>query len=158
MQKATSNELYKRLTIQLNELKIPITEDWQAPSSDDTDVIIDGIFGFSFKGWRGEGKDAPFDEIIDFLAVEENGEATTPPVVSIDIPSGWNVETGPPSGKALRPEMLISLTAPKKCALAFRGKFHYLGGRFVPPSIVEKNNLDLPSYPGAEQCVRLSTL
>merc|ERR1712226_1114354 len=116
MQKATSNELFKRLTVQLTELKIPITEDWQAPSSDDTDVIIDGIFGFSFKGWRGEGKDAPFDEIIDFLSAEEHSRATTPPVVAIDIPSGWNVETGPPCCNALRPEMLISLTAPKQCA------------------------------------------
>jgi len=35
----------------------------------------------------------------------------------------------------LRPDMLVSLTAPKKGAQGFEGKFHYLGGRFVPPAI-----------------------
>lgn len=31
--------------------------------------------------------------------------------------------------------MLISLTAPKRGARFFKGPFHYLGGRFVPPAI-----------------------
>ena len=35
----------------------------------------------------------------------------------------------------LRPEMLVSLTAPKRGARFFQGPFHYLGGRFVPPAI-----------------------
>lgn len=32
------------------------------------------------------------------------------PIVSIDIPSGWNVENGPEGDKNIRPRMLISLT------------------------------------------------
>lgn len=39
------------------------------------------------------------------------------------------------SGDGLQPDMLVSLTAPKKGARGFRGTFHYLGGRFVPPAI-----------------------
>ena len=31
--------------------------------------------------------------------------------------------------------MLVSLTAPKNGAKSFKGSFHYLGGRFVPPAI-----------------------
>ncbi len=31
--------------------------------------------------------------------------------------------------------MLVSLTAPKLGARFFDGRFHYLGGRFVPPAI-----------------------
>eukprot|EP00928_Gymnodinium_smaydae_P096055 TRINITY_DN8397_c0_g2_i2.p1 TRINITY_DN8397_c0_g2~~TRINITY_DN8397_c0_g2_i2.p1 ORF type:complete len:247 (-),score=43.22 TRINITY_DN8397_c0_g2_i2:160-900(-) len=155
MEKVTaSNELYRRLTVQLTQLAIPITDEWQPPAAGEVDVILDTIFGFSFKGWRGEGKDAPFDSIIDFL-----GKSSPAPVVSVDIPSGWDVEKGPPTeGPALAPDMLISLTAPKMCAVHFKGRFHYLGGRFVPPSIVEKNQLVLPQYPGAEQCVRLAAL
>merc|ERR1711920_1206946 len=38
------NELYRRLTIQLAQLGIPITEDWQRPAPSDVDVVIDGIF------------------------------------------------------------------------------------------------------------------
>lgn len=43
---------------------------------------------------------------------------------------GWDVETDlkslPESG-VLKPDCLISLTAPKLCARAFRGRFHFLG-------------------------------
>ena len=35
----------------------------------------------------------------------------------------------------LRPDMLVSLTAPKRAARCFEGPHHYLGGRFVPPAI-----------------------
>lgn len=75
---------------------------------------------------------------------------------SIDIPSGWNVEYGPEDYSALAPELLISLTAPKMCAKKFLGKYHYLGGRFVPPALREKYQLDLPEYPGTETCVDIS--
>lgn len=147
------NELYRRLTVQLSQLSVPVTADWSEAAASGADVIVDAIFGFSFKGWRGGGKDAPFDSIISFLSGDQPA-----PVVSVDIPSGWDVEKGPPEGSALRPDMLISLTAPKLCASRFQGRFHYLGGRFVPPSIVEKNSLILPRYPGAEQCVRLAAM
>mmetsp|Transcript_120396 Transcript_120396/g.374876 ORF Transcript_120396/g.374876 Transcript_120396/m.374876 type:complete len:261 (-) Transcript_120396:60-842(-) len=152
------SELYRRLTVQLAQLSIPVTDTWTEPAEGDADVILDALFGFSFKGWRGGGKDAPFDSIIDFLSVDATGQPRHPaPLVSIDIPSGWDVEKGPPEGRALQPEMLISLTAPKLCAQLFKGKFHYLGGRFVPPSIVAKNELVLPEYPGSEQCVKLAS-
>lgn len=32
------------------------------------------------------------------------------PIVSIDIPSGWNVENGPEAERSIKPYMLISLT------------------------------------------------
>ena len=43
--------------------------------------------------------------------------------------------------------MLISLTAPKKSATQFTGRYHYLGGRFVPPALEKKYQLNLPPYP-----------
>lgn len=58
-----------------------------------------------------------------------------PPIVAVDAPSGWHVENGDESGDGLRPEMLISLTAPKLGSKHFEGKHHYVGGRFVPPQI-----------------------
>ena len=47
---------------------------------------------------------------------------SAPPVVSVDIPSGWNVEEGPggAEGKPLQPDMLVSLTAPKLAARHFK--------------------------------------
>lgn len=77
-------------------------------------------------------------------------------VVSIDVPSGWSVEAGPAAGQAtLRPDLLVSLTAPKLCAQHHVGK-HYLGGRFIPPSMARKYQLDLPPFSGSSQIARLS--
>jgi NAD(P)H-hydrate epimerase len=87
------------------------------------DLVLDGIFGFSFEG----SIRAPFDEIIQTLK-----RCTRTTVVSIDIPSGWHVENGNEGGCGLEPAMLVSLTAPKPCAVRFQG-VHYVGGRFVPP-------------------------
>jgi NAD(P)H-hydrate epimerase len=76
------------------------------------------------------------------------------PIVSIDIPSGWDVEKGP-QGHAIQPEMLISLTFPKECANYFKGKYHYLGGRFIATSFSDKYGFQRPEFPGTAQCVRL---
>ncbi|XP_016133421.1 NAD(P)H-hydrate epimerase [Sinocyclocheilus grahami] len=63
---------------------------------------------------------------------------------------GWDVENGCPDG--IQPDMLISLTAPKKAANHFKGRYHFLGGRFVPPALEQKYQLNLPQYPGTD-CV-----
>ena len=139
-------------------------------------VVLDGIFGFSFK--PAGGVRAPFDAVLETLRqVDRTAElaaaagggaaadqalpyagAGRPAVVSIDIPSGWDVEAGNTHGVGLEPDALISLTAPKQCAAFFRGH-HWLGGRFLPPALAKKYGLDgdaLPAYPGAEQCVRIT--
>ena len=134
------------LAAQLEQLDVPMFT--VLPELTGWDVIIDGIFGFSFDPRNGIR--APFDQIIQSLATAPRSI----PIVSIDIPSGWHVELGDVSGAGLIPHMLVSLTAPKLCAAKFDG-IHYLGGRFVPPSLSAKYMLSLPAYSGTEQCVRL---
>ncbi|XP_045640161.1 NAD(P)H-hydrate epimerase [Ursus americanus] len=107
------------------------------------ELVVDAIFGFSFKGDVRE----PFRSILSVL----NG--LTVPIASIDIPSGWDVEKGNSGG--LQPDLLISLTAPKKSATQFTGRYHYLGGRFVPPALEKKYQLNLPPYPDTECVYRL---
>lgn len=56
------------------------------------------------------------------------------PITSVDSPSGWNIENGPPSsglGSTFHPTALVSLTAPKPLAKHFKGR-HFVGGRWVP--------------------------
>jgi NAD(P)H-hydrate epimerase len=86
-----------------------------------SDIILDAIFGFSFKG----PVRAPFDSALPLLT------SSRLPIVSVDIPSGWDVEKGNAAGIGLEPDVLISLTAPKEGVKEFRGR-HFLGGRFVP--------------------------
>ena len=149
--KRNKAQLFANLVAQLEGLEIPFVAEFPPAPDVDTDygLVVDAVFGFSFKGWRGGGRDAPFDSAIRTMQ-----QLAVAPVVSVDIPSGWDVEKGNP-GDGLEAEMLVSLTAPKMGAKDFQGKHHYLGGRFVPPWLAAKYNLLLPQYPGAEQCVSL---
>lgn len=135
------------------------------PTSDgiiaDYDLVLDALFGFSFKGEVRP----PFDAVLEVLRAccgvvsdAEGGAPRLVPLASIDIPSGWDVHTGDSElgGRALAPDTLISLTAPKLCATYFAGRRHWLGGRFVPPRVALEFGLHgLPPYPGSDQVVEL---
>ena len=144
--KQSKTDIYSRLTTQLNNLSIPFTEDFEA-SLKTSDHVIDAIFGFSFKGEIR----APFGSVISAL------ESTSVPVLSVDTPSSWNIESGPPEsgpGAKFIPATLISLTAPKPLVGKFTGR-HFVGGRFLPPEVAGKYGLDLPGYEGVDQIVEI---
>lgn len=150
--KRTEKPLYQGLVIQNESLGIPfvsVDDVLNTSLESQADIVIDGLFGFSFKGIPRP----PFDGLIQAMAAV--GPKSNCVVAAIDVPSGWNVEEGDTTGIELCPQMLISLTAPKLCAKQFTGEHHYLGGRFVPPQITEKYNLSLPPYPGSSMCVKL---
>ena len=144
--KRSQKPLFVNLAAQVGALGIPVL-DAMPPGADEAHhMLLDCVFGFSFK--PGSLR-APFDAILPAMA------ASTLPLVSVDVPSGWDVDSGPAGGADdLRPAVLISLTAPKACAAHFDGR-HYLGGRFVPPAILEKYGFTQPAFSGAEQFVRL---
>ncbi|KAH9214019.1 YjeF N-terminal domain-containing protein [Leptodontidium sp. 2 PMI_412] len=146
--KQSKNDLYQRLSTQLKNLDIPFTEDFPAALKE-TDHIVDAIFGFSFTGSIRE----PFPVIIQAL------QETSIPVLSVDAPSSWSIEDGPPSsgpGSAFHPQVLVSLTAPKPLVRFFKGR-HFVGGRFVSPDIQKKYDLELPEYEGIEQVVEVGS-
>ena len=172
------NPYFRNLEQQCRDLGINVLSDLQAASRKDNDgdrcgtlvqhfdVVIDAMFGFSFKG----APRPPFDDIIAILNRDQAlpsssslASSSSPGlrILSVDIPSGWDVEAGDLTGKGLRPDVLVSLTAPKLCAKQLsssssaRTVRHFLGGRFVPPHIRDKYGLVLPKYPGASQCVEL---
>ncbi|KAM3961904.1 LOW QUALITY PROTEIN: NAD(P)HX epimerase [Aphomia sociella] len=147
--KRTPKPLYENLFEQCKRFGVNVVEKLP-PAKDlpnDYKLLVDALFGFSFKPpVRDEMKPA-LNALID----------SGLPVCSVDIPSGWDVEKGPNSTHALKPAMLISLSAPKLCARPeiLNDTKHFLGGRFLP-EIVEKYNLTLPSYPAQDQVVQLS--
>ncbi|KAJ4386599.1 hypothetical protein N0V93_009497 [Gnomoniopsis smithogilvyi] len=144
--KRSKNELYQRLTKQLEDLEISFTEDFPEAIKS-TDHIVDAIFGFSFSGEVRE----PFPAVIQAL------EETRIPVTSVDAPSSWNIEDGPPKsglGSGFNPTALISLTAPKPLVKFFKGR-HFVGGRFVSPAIAEKYGFQVPEYQGIDQVVEV---
>lgn len=164
--KRTDKPLYNNLVAQCTLMDIPFIDTCpDILTATRYKLIVDGLFGFSFKPPVREA----FKDVMDLMTSSDL------PVVSIDIPSGWNVENGPPDGeKFIKPQVLISLTgieqtdhlakgqtvnneiisAPKLCAQHFSGT-HYLGGRFVPNRLAQKYQLNLPEYPGIETCMKL---
>ncbi|CAN6288333.1 unnamed protein product [Urochloa humidicola] len=146
--KRTPKPLYSGLVTQLESLSIPFipAEDLPHDLSREFDIVVDAMFGFSFHGTPRP----PFDELIQRLvSLSAIGNSDKrPAIVSVDIPSGWHVEEGDVDGGGIKPDMLL-------CAKKFTGPHHFLGGRFVPPPILNKYGLELPPYPGTSMCVRI---
>ncbi|KAG5999459.1 hypothetical protein E4U54_001834 [Claviceps lovelessii] len=146
--KKSKNDLYQRLTKQLEDLKVPFVDDFQSALKS-TDHVVDAIFGFSFSGEVRE----PFPNVIQSL------ETTKLPVTSVDAPSSWHIENGPPEsglGSSFMPMALVSLTAPKPLVKYFKGR-HFIGGRFLAPSMATKYDIDVPEYVGVDQIVEVPT-
>ncbi|KAH8110220.1 YjeF N-terminal domain-like protein [Phellopilus nigrolimitatus] len=167
MPKPGKKDIYKRLQAQCSNMSIPTLSSTSSsetlPTLSDalltSDVVLDAIFGFSF----APPVRAPFDTVLPLVA------ASGLPIVSVDIPSGWDVEKGKipfavkdvkgqgdkeTTFEGLEPDVLVSLTAPKLGAKDFKGR-HFIGGRFVSKALEKKYQLNLPEYPGYEQIVEL---
>lgn len=145
--KQTHGDLYSRLVTQLRALDVAFVDDFPA-ATEEADAIIDAIFGFSFSGEVRE----PFPAAIRAL------ETTRLPVLAVDAPSSWNIETGPPNegpGSKYMPTALISLTAPKPLVKWLQGR-HFVGGRFLSKTMAEKYALDVPEYRGADQVLEVA--
>lgn len=114
----------------------------------DAELVVDAVFGFSFKGERGVRP--PFDAVIDEM------NACGKPVVSVDVPSGWHVDKGAVWERCVKdPAAVVSLTAPKVCMKEFNG-VHYVGGRFVPPRLCWELEFAVPEYSGTDAIVRIT--
>jgi len=140
--------------------------DFERPKLLEYRVVVDALFGFSFKGEPRE----PYKQVLEAVAkirMVETKHRTT--VLSVDIPSGDDVNKGA-THYSIHPDALVSLTAPKKCVLQRARLFlkahdaassdlsflaeiisscrHYLGGRFISAKLVEqfKERADLKHW------------
>ncbi|KAG4067221.1 hypothetical protein HA402_000212 [Bradysia odoriphaga] len=93
-------ELYRNLVHQRKSMDIELVQTVGLDQANEYGLIVDALFGFSFK--------PPVRP--DFLNIMDVMVRTTRPIASIDIPSGWDVENGPPED-GIKPTLLISLTA-----------------------------------------------
>lgn len=172
-----SVDLYSRLVQQCHSFDIPIVADSCSSKKDESGgavsgggsdrlvefdgsfgalseycMLVDSLFGFSFK----PPARVEYHRALRLLASE--ARAAGRPVCSVDVPSGWHVESGPGCLEpelTVDPQVLVSLTAPKLCAQKFSG-VHYLGGRFVPDCLLAQYGITLPPYPATDCIVKLS--
>lgn len=116
-------------------------------------LIVDCAFGFNYK----KPLRMPWELMLKQLTNPEFfGDL---PIVSVDVPLGWDVNRGPDEKSelpVLKPDMLMSLTCPKGCAISHKGQ-HYLGGRFIPYRMNIGKSLGLfnAPYTGTSTFVKL---
>lgn len=140
---------------QLENISVRFVENdaLQSVIEKESHLVLDSIFGFSFHGEPRE----PFRAALELLIQAQKERKL--PILSVDIPSSWNVDEGQSTSDIARrfnPNVLISLTAPKLGARGFRGEKHWLGGRFVDPDLSKKYDLQLPKYPNTSQVVDIT--
>lgn len=146
--RTTRQPHYTNLVQTCQDLDIPILDEMPNNLARFS-TMVDAIFGFSFDG-------APREPFASILTLMMNAQSEfNIPIVSVDVPSGWNVDEGDVSGLGFMPQVLISLTAPKLCSKKFQGR-HFCGGRFLPPALAQKYNITMPPYPGTAQFMELS--
>ena len=140
--KRSTKTHFINLVQQLEDLNIPILDEIGIPvnktSDAKHDIIVDAIFGFSF---RGSAPREPFATAITQMIQMQKEQHSL--LVSVDVPSSWDVNGGDLSGAGFKPDVLISLTAPKLSAKKFEGR-HFVGGRFLPPGLAEKYGIKMP--------------
>lgn len=154
--KQTEKPLYSILKNQCIKFGIEVSKNLSINEFDSNTIIVDAIFGFSY---IGPNRSLEFAKIIKIM----HEASKKCPLVSVDIPSGWDVEDGPKYLErnqssldeslrlpVLQPDCLVSLTSPKLCAREFKGRFHFLGGRFCPDYLAKKYELNLPPYPDTD--------
>ncbi|KAI4894184.1 hypothetical protein NFI96_017880 [Prochilodus magdalenae] len=144
--KRSPNSLHQDFTVQCEKMDIPFLS--YLPTevqliNDAYNLVIDAILGP-----ETDLKDVkePYSGILLTL------KQVKIPIASVDVPSGWDVDEANKDG--INPEVLISLTVPKKCATSFSGK-HFLAGRFLPYDMQKKYELNLPEFPGTECLIEL---
>lgn len=153
--KMGKTELFSRLKVQLQNLGIHfIPQDDFQDALEEADVVLDSIFGFSFSGEVREPFKLPLENLKYESRIEFQARKKMPPIVSVDIPSSWDVERGNVN-KGFTPSVLVSLSAPKLGSVGFAGR-HFLGGRFLSEELEGKFDLQLPDYPGTEQVVEIT--
>ena len=139
---------YSKLISQCVGVGVDVLDAMPDCNEDQFDIAVDAIFGFSF---RGEPRE-PFASILNNLSAMKTNKGTV--LVSVDVPSGWDVDRGDVYEIGMEPDALISLTAPKKCAALFCGR-HFIGGRFLPPELATKYGIEMPPYTGITQVMEI---
>ena len=148
--KQSKKQHFVNLVKQMEDVGVEILEEMPSDAKEGTyGAIVDAIFGFSFKGEGGIRE--PFGSIIKTMVESQGkGDGDGTAIISVDVPSGWDVNGGDLTGTCFMPDVLISLTSPKMSAKKFTGR-HFVGGRFLPPGIAKKYGVKMPPYKNVQQ-------
>ena len=117
------------------------------------EVIVDAFLGIGFDG--GDIYE-PYWRVFEMLV------STRVAIASIDVTSGWDLQTGPrhidvSADTFVKPEVLVSLGAPKLCSKFFSGGYHFIAGRHLPQEYFAERDVSVPTFPSDAHCVLFSS-
>ncbi|KAK4530929.1 hypothetical protein CCYA_CCYA06G1786 [Cyanidiococcus yangmingshanensis] len=125
------------------------------------DFVIDALVGADIdlyahsdqsepSGTSGESAGHPSPALMVFAPIIEALSMSLLPLISIDVPCGWDVLRGPrvldiQRDRFLKPEILLCLATPKRVARYFGGNYIYLVGDVFPAALAAQRKLRLPA-------------
>jgi NAD(P)H-hydrate epimerase len=110
-------------------------EEYESP-----DIIVDALLGTGIKGAvRGFVKD-----VIDFI------NDLDIPVVSVDLPSGLNANTGEVAGSVIISDVTVTMALPKRCHLFYPAK-NFVGDLYIA-------DIGMPSSITFDQAVKVQLI
>lgn len=116
----------------VRRMHVPVFQAENVQTVEHTDLIIDGIIGYSLKG-------APRDAAGDLIQWANSQQA---PILALDVPSGLDTTTGTVFDPAINATATMTLALPKKdlCAQSAHGHVGelYLADISVPVSLYQE--------------------
>ena len=111
----------------------------------EADLVIDAVIGYSLK-------EAPRGPT---MALIRAAEAAAAPVISLDIPSGVDPDTGETPGVAVHPAVTVTLALPKRGLTEHNAGELWLADLGIPPGVYARAGLAFEPPFGAAAQVRL---
>ena len=108
-------------------------------------LVIDAVVGYSLR-------DAPRGPV---MALIRAAQAASGPVLSLDVPSGVDADSGETLGVAVRPAATLTLALPKRGLRAENAGELWLADLGIPPGVYARAGLAFEPPFGAASRVRL---
>lgn len=117
----------------------------EAFDTSEADLVIDAVIGTGLQ-------DAPRARQ---MALIRAAQAASGPVLSLDVPSGLNADTGETPGFAVQPARTLTLGLPKQGLAQENSGELWLADLGIPPGVFARAGLAFPPVFGRETRIRL---
>ncbi len=112
---------------------VPLSE---LPSRDAPDLIVDALIGYGLRG-------APRDEVGALIAWANTSVAT---VLSLDVPSGTDPDTGHAAGAHVQAAATLTLHMPKSGLMSATAGRLYVADIGIPAGVTSRIGVEPPLY------------
>jgi NAD(P)H-hydrate epimerase len=129
----------------LGESPAQVIRAWEAFDAADADLVIDAVIGYGLDGPPRIGQ----------MALIRAANASSVPVLSLDMPSGVDGDTGETPGVAVRAARTLTLALPKRGLAEESAGDLWLADLGIPPGVFARAGIAFAPFFGGSDRVRL---